>query len=278
VIIDILSDLHVDFYFKFKKPEPKAVESLYSHIILDNQKRDVGDVLIVAGDIGHYNSQNINVLKLIKEIFGYKHIICVLGNHDYYLIDRPSKSKYFLKSVYRAERMREIINSSEGMYCLDGEVVEIDGIKFGGCDGWYDGEYTKRYFGNKTDEYLDKLWGATMNDAYNIYSFNWQEYAKLEKQKIEKIYKNVDVMITHINPSIQKEHTSVSFREEDTTGFFTFDGSKYLEGGSMKYWVFGHTHTEISYECSGVKCICNPMGYPGENDYGEWTWIRSVEL
>lgn len=117
-----------------------------------------------------------------------------------------------------------------------------------------------------------------MSDAHYVLDINWQKYAKLEKEKIEKIYRNVDVMITHVNPSIEKEHTSTSFREEDTTGFFTFDGSKYLKDGNMKYWIYGHTHIEAEHIIDGVTCICNTMGYPGESANGEWVWIKSIEI
>ncbi len=289
MIIDILSDQHIDFYFKMKKPKAIAIETTYSHIFTDNQKREVGDVLVVAGDIGHYNVQNINVLEQIKEVFGYKHIVCVLGNHDYYLIDNNSRSSYSYKSLFRAERMRNHINKKEGMYCLDGNIIEIYGVRFGGCDSWYDGEYIKKHFdedGEKrqlwsnpvSDDYIHQLWKQTMYDPIAIHHLNWQEYADQEKEKIEKIYKDVDVMITHVNPSIKKEHTSASFREEPSTGFFTFNGSKYLKDGSMKYWIYGHTHVEAEFEINGVTCICNPMGYPGESGNGEWTWIKSVEI
>jgi len=32
--------------------------------------------------------------------------------------------------------------------------------------------------------------------------------------------------------------------------FFTFDGHRLMQNGSMKYWIFGHTHDrlEISIE------------------------------
>lgn len=282
--IDILSDLHIDFYFRHSLTD-EAVKSIYSHIVTDNQKREIGDVLIVAGDIGHYNAQNVTVLGIIKKIFGYKHIICVLGNHDYYLPDNGSRKDYFDKSLFRAERLRALINKEKGMHCLDGNVVEIDGVRFGGCDSWYDGEYTKQNFKESSvrkvpidDTYMNQLWKQSMHDATAIYNFNWQEYAQLEKEKIEKIYKDVDVMITHINPSINKEHTSHSFRDAESTGFFTFDGSNYLREGSMKYWIYGHTHVEMEYELYGVKCICNPMGYPSENGNGEWAWIKSIEI
>jgi len=280
--IDILSDLHVDFYFKTKITE-SSVRHLYGNILGDNTYQDtkcVGDILVVAGDIGHYNKQNIQVLKLIKEVFGYKHIICVLGNHDYYLINHGDRKNYFHRSTFRAQRMRDIINSENDMFCLDGNIVEIDGIKFGGCDSWYDGAYIREHFWKKNEEYMNGyvslLWRRTMADADYILDMDWQAYATLEKEKLQCIYTNVDVMITHVNPSIKKEHTDKKYRDLDTTGYFTFDGEELLRNGSMKYWVFGHTHDHIEYEMHGVKCICNPMGYPNESMNGNA--IRSMQI
>lgn len=42
---------------------------------------------------------------------------------------------------------------------------------------------------------------------------------------------------------------------------FSFDGEKYLKDGTMKYWIFGHTHEEMDYKEHNVRCICNPLGY-----------------
>ena len=106
----------------------------------------------------------------------------------------------------------------------------------------------------------------------------WQEFAKIQKKKIESIYKDVDIMVTHVNPSIRKEHISSSYQEEMSTGFFSFDGERFIKGGTMKYWIYGHTHIEQEYSHHGVQCICNPMGYPGENGNGEWTWIKSIQV
>ena len=80
-----------------------------------------------------------------------------------------------------------------------------------------------------------------------------------------------------LDDDMMKNFIQVS-RVHETTGFFTFDGSKYLKEGSMKYWIFGHTHDQTEFEMEGVKCICNPMGYPSENNYGELTQIRSIKL
>ncbi len=279
--IDILSDLHIDFYFR-KKPAEDQIRTLYESILGNHNGYSTGDMLIVAGDIGHYNKQNIQALKRIKDVFGYQHIICVLGNHDYYLIDHASRANYGQNSLERVQRMRELINKEEGMYCLDGNIIEINGVKFGGCDSWYDGEYIRRHFWKKDEEYMkgyvSLLWRRSMADADYIYGMEWQAYAKHQKQKLESIYQKADVMITHINPSIEKVHTNEKYRNEDTTGYFTFDGSHFLKEGSMQYWIFGHTHDRMEYEAHGVKCLCNPMGYPNESLNGQSIQPMQIEI
>ena len=277
--IDILSDLHVDFYFR-KKPTEASVRTLYEKALsLDGE---AGDVLVVAGDLGHHNRQNIRTLKVVREVFGYRHILCVLGNHDYYLLDHAGRENYFHRSAFRAQRMREIINGEEGMYALDGGVVEIEGVKFGGCDGWYDGSYIERHFPKKNetdmDDYIHRLWERTMADARYILGLKWREYAEIQKEKLRRIHREVDVMITHVNPSIRKEHSDVKYREEEMTGFFTFDGEDLLEEGSMKYWIFGHTHERTEYELHGVRCLCNPMGYPEGSMYGRAIRPMRIEI
>jgi len=92
MIVDVLSDLHLDFYFKpqLTTNANANIVSFFRPILTDNDTREIGDVLIIAGDIGHYNEQNIEVLKTIQKEF-YKHVICVLGNHDYYLVNSEAK-------------------------------------------------------------------------------------------------------------------------------------------------------------------------------------------
>lgn len=262
--IDILSDLHTDFYFH-RPPDEKKILSLYG-----NALREGGDVLVVAGDLGHNNRQSLQVLRKIREVFGYRYILCVLGNHDHYLIDPEAAGNYRNSSLRRAERMRKMINDEEGMRCLDGDVLEIDGVRFGGCDGWYDGRYIQRHFpgegsAKETEEFVSRLWRGTMADSRYLKGMDWRGHAEREKEKLRRIHDRVDVMITHVNPSIEREHTSPRYRDMETTGFFTFDGAEFLEKGSMKYWIFGHSHERIEYETHGVKCLCNAMGYPGES-------------
>lgn len=270
--IDILSDLHFDYYFT-DYPSRKDIEKIYDKIFID-----CGDVLVVAGDLGHDNAQNIRILKMIQRYY-YKNIVCVLGNHDYYLSNRIAQDDYDLNSFSRVEEMRVLINDEEDMYCLNGTVIEIDGIRFGGADGWYSDAYLKyKYpFGDFPLKSNNEMWRNCMPDSDSIFGIkNFDDIHSIEKPKLLAVYKECDVMITHVNPSFKDEHMSPKFIGEQSNTFFCFNGHEYLKDGSMMYWVFGHTHDAIEYELHGVKCICNPFGYSSESRYGDNISIKSI--
>jgi DNA repair exonuclease SbcCD nuclease subunit len=279
--IDILSDLHLDFYFDIRKPLSKyAVYSIFDPIFSNNQKRQCGDVLIIAGDIGHYNKQNIEVLKLFKEKY-YSHIICVLGNHDYYLIDNSQRELYTYNSYNRTNEMKKLINQEDGIYCLDGNIVEIDGVKFGGAMGWYSNAYLKAYYPllAVNQQSINNMWKNCSNDSKFIYGIeNYDDLYLSEYPKLEAVNKECDVMISHINPGFKDAHISQAYIGQQSNTFFTFNGYNLMYEGNMKYWIFGHTHDELEYEVDGVKCVCTPLGYPSESHYGDWTWIKSIEI
>ena len=272
--IDILSDLHFDNYFYGKYTKDDVI-SFYSQII---DFKNCGDVLVIAGDLGHNNHQNIKILKILKEF--YKNIVCVLGNHDYYLVDKESIS-LFKKSLERVSNMRELINKQENIYCLDGDIIEIDGIKFGGCNGWYNEGYLQV---NYPDEFFPKystniMWQNSTPDYINILEIeNFDDFYEMEKPKIERVYKECDVMITHINPSVKDENMNSKYKNNLSNTFFCFDGEEYLKNKSMKYWIFGHNHDVIEYKEHNVTCICNPVGYHNESGNGKWIEIKQIEI
>jgi len=261
--VDYFSDPHFDFYLQAKKLDSKAVLSFLRTLF----KYKESDILIIAGDFGHHNEQIVFIMKIIKEHF-YKHIICVLGNHDYYMVSDEIRDRYNSNSLNRAQELKGELNNINGIHCLDGDVIEVEGIKFGGCDSWYDGSYAKRLFKDRvfSESSINEMWRNSLNDYRYIYSVEkYNDIFKIELPKIKRVYKNCDVMITHVNPSSQVKHAQKCYARDETTAFFAFDGEKYIANGSMRYWVYGHTHGKNEYELADVKVICNPMGYPNEN-------------
>jgi predicted phosphodiesterase len=254
--IDILSDIHLDMWH-----DPETALTACKKKILFSKvlPKTPGEVLVIAGDLGHYNKQNLDLLKWFQEEYGYQ-ILYVWGNHDYYRVNIEQEQEY-INSIAKAEELRHMINEQKGMYHLDGEIVEIDGIKFGGCNGWYDGSL---YEGD--DDETDAFWYVWMNDC-RIKPFGntlrYDTLHKLDLPKIEALYQSCDVMITHTCPIASERIFEKMYGEfHPLRAFYCFDGEKYLKDGTMKYWVFGHTHVAYEEEYFGKKIICNAMGRP----------------
>lgn len=262
--VSILSDLHVDSHFPFSlsAPSEESVRRVFDPIF-----KTSADVLVIAGDLGHYNHQIRQIIKWLRRIY-FKNIVCVLGNHDYYLANRIMMDDFDENSLNRVNRLRNDLNEIEGVYCLNGNVVEIERVRFGGCDSWYDGQYLLHNLNPHHEhdlDHVDKSWGYWINDKANIYGVKrFDDIWEVERPKIEAVYQKCDVMITHVMPSINPKHVAEYFRDSRGTAYFCFDGEKYVKDTTSKIWVYGHTHTPNEFELHGVQVVANQLGYRGE--------------
>jgi len=285
----ILGDPHFDFYFN-----PSSVVSARAFDAKFKTLLDVApaDVLLIPGDIGHYNSQNIQCLSHLKRY--YSRIVVTFGNHDYYLISKSIVSNYQYGtnrlggSRERVAEMKLLIEKEEGIDYVDGNIVEIDGIRIGGASGWYDGSLLLN--AGKSYDDVNWEWRLQMNDANMIYP-NGTNGAKFDtlfqeqKHHMENVYQSCDIMMTHVSPlSEWNQFTEMyNFKPaiaaqipnyaadhealQDYRAFYCFDGKHLLENGFMSHWVFGHTHRnfERQYIREGkedIKILCNSIGYP----------------
>lgn len=259
---DYTSDLHFDTHLTKDFSEEEFIIKYSKYF---KNKKSI--ILVIAGDIGEDNDMNIKALCYIKKIFKYQYILLVLGNHDLYL-SNPETINLYGDSFNRIKHFKNLIKKEKDIYLLDGNIIEIEGIRFGGTMGWYDGKYITNNLNSsetKDFQYINNLWAEYFPDFMSIRDINhFNDFCRIENNKIESIYKNCDVMITHINPSIQKDHTEKKYRENDLSGFFSFDGSRFLKDTTAKVWLFGHTHYQISFKVHNVICSSNPFGYPSE--------------
>lgn len=285
--IDILSDLHINAWSKHLFPDEKEVRRILEPL---NPK---GDVLIVAGDIGEIPVQNVNFLKQLKQLY-YKEIVCVLGNHDLHCLSN--------RTLYLYDENRELVQQSgwrdyrtkiaetkalfkdAGIHLLNGEIITIDGITIGGSMGWYDGQYTKTHnisLGqHPRDRYrryhdLQDLWSDSMpdDDIKPLYRFN--DLFKEEYEKLDSIIDRCNIMISHINPSIDQIHQNPEWKDHPTCGFYSFEGRELMEKFKGSHWIFGHSHYRGEYRINEFNLIANALGYPSERRKGE---ILSIEV
>jgi len=239
----LISDIHLEFH----KDHKKVLALLKSF-----QEKNKTDYLILAGDITNFEAKNIEKFKnLIKEISGdYKKIFMVLGNHEYYGSD-ISKNEECV-SRYKS------LNICDNLIILDNEVYVIDEP---------DPEIT----------YGTAIFGATLWSKINDFSYNGsndkyyikKEFMLKNHDKTIEILKDVSkedyqfIVVTHHLPSFK--FIVPKYKNDPYNTMFASDCDFLFKDFFIKYWTFGHTHTSINQEEEGIKFLCNPMGYPGEN-------------
>ncbi len=262
--VSILSDLHLDSHFPLTLAPPSESEV---RRVFDPIFQTPAEVLVIAGDLGHYNHQNRQIIKWLRRLY-FENIVCVLGNHDYYLSNRIMMDDFNEDSFERVRALRAELNAIDGVYCLDGNVVEIEGVRFGGCDSWYDGTYWLSNLNSHylyCDHHVQEHWKLSMPDASAIKGIkHYDDIWKIEQPKIERVYKECDVMITHVMPSIDPQHVDRHYRSDRGASFFTFNGEKYLKETTAHTWIYGHSHTNQEADVFDVRMVANQMGYRGE--------------
>lgn len=272
---DLISDIHLDFWVDIKSNEQKQqsnIDDLVDSLVPPDQP---SSTLVIAGDLGHYNLQNEMMLKSFKRY--YDHILFVFGNHDLYLVSNKALWRYNRKSMRRRDEMKCLAELIEGVICLDGVCITLDGVTYGGAGGWYDFSFGTQMLGMGRSHLYD-LWKRSMNDAHLIYprfsdsdllDFFYQEYKKLES-----IFDQSQVIVTHVGPDWSRVHGCYAY--DPVSSFYYFNGTSLLERARGKIWCFGHTHNHYSYyHSSGCYMVNNALGYPGENPR---TKIQTIEV
>ncbi|MFC8686008.1 metallophosphoesterase [Brevibacillus porteri] len=264
---DLISDVHLDFWVKVENPLHKMMPQIRSFInsILPETPHKV---LVIAGDLGHYNWQNKLLIEELKQT--YEHILIVAGDHDYYLVSANQEKQYRGKSHNRVVEMKEICKEFSNVHYLDGDTVEIDGTAYGGVGMWYDFSYGIKESGYSKEALYSKWWDV-MNDSRLIKGLLDKSFtfADEEKKKFEAIVESADVIITHVGGEWSKERPDLS------NSFYYFDGSNHFDTLKGKVWCYGHTHRRQDYEAYGCRFVNAALGYADE---GKGRKIVQIEM
>jgi Icc-related predicted phosphoesterase len=258
VSFDYINDIHLDFWVVKDHNSIKEENKIrdFANLLL-NKKRS--DYLLIGGDIGHFNNQNKIFLDEMSTC--YKEIYLVFGNHDLYLISNNQSYKYNRRSFNRIYEMKEWIDNQENINYLDGNIVDVEGIKITGVNMWYDFSYGIK-MGKSRQQVLNE-WSSLSNDSKKILNVNIENYFNEEKEKLDNVIEESDIIITHVGPDVRlSEYTG---KQKIYNSYYFFDGINYIEELENKIWLFGHIHTRKDIIRDGWRIISHAIGYNDEN-------------
>lgn len=239
--IRLLSDLHTEFRLPYKT-QPLA-----------NYKGE--DVLVLAGDIASGSTNTMEVLKFFKAQ-GYKHVIYVPGNHEYYGT-----------SIYDFdEKMRNKTANLEGIHFLNPGQVEIDGVLFIGATLWTN--FHNDFFAMKAASRAISDFSYIKGFSPEMPKFSTDDAVKLFNKHFDYIkdaYENRGnrkvVVVTHFLPAVECISPRFQNPADLLNDYFANDLGGYISEMSDTTWLFGHTHDSVDKVLGDTRVVANPHGY-----------------
>ena len=200
------------------------------------------DVCVLAGDLGTIKFRRTYVKFLTEIKKRFKHVILVMGNHEYY----GSTIEGGLADAQK-------ITNDVGDHLLDvnlgTENLVLDGVTFWGSTLWTDF--------NKGDFFALNAYVNNLNDAKVIKEFTSSECLEQHKKAVEKINWDADVVISHHRPIFRK-HADLEI-SDNTYSFCCTTLEDRIYDSNIKYWMFGHTHDNSCVDVGGTKVVTNQV-------------------
>lgn len=252
--IRIVNDLHLEISPDFRLP-----------IVAD----EANTVLVLAGDICR-----IDKLASYTEFFAdvcsrFYYVLYVFGNHEFYR-NKMGEAEITFKKVV-ADHYYNIL------FCSDGATIEIDDITFVMATLWTAWNHPQNLVG-VSNEFSMQHCRRSMGDFFIIKDENDRTLTPQKTKLIHDIHldyivnaierRRTDkvVVITHHAPSVRSIHGR--FWKDDLNPAFTSHLSPLLAKLKPDVWIHGHTHDNFDYmDNEKTRIICNPRGYPGENEW-----------
>jgi len=280
IIIQVISDIHLEFYNSYPKIKPLA------------------KYLFLAGDIGTISNQyDLKVKNFLSYCsINWEKTFYVLGNHEFYQTEEFAYQKTSFEELEL--KYKQICSELPNVYLLDNSFQEIEpGINVYGTTLWTSYEISNKN-SNKNFMILgengnygcvsrieDVLNDFNMiaikphnNSKHNI-SLN-KEYinskSKFQLEELEKYLSNLNpntksIILTHFPPIRNgSSNPKYSSQPEYLANYFSWNNiySK-LSMSNVVGWISGHTHWCYDINISNVRFISNQMGYKNECLKGE---------
>lgn len=235
--LQFASDLHLEFHEN-------------SRWLRQNPLTPVGDVLLLAGDIGYLGDDNYS-----KHPFWswaadhFEQVIAIPGNHELYkdfdinelhegwtLDIRPNVKAYYNQTLHLNDDVDLVLSTlwahvpPEDAFYTERGVTDFHRI--------HDGKF------------------RLSSDRFNLEHERCKEFIRREvtASKVRHI-----LVATHHVPSFAL--MAKEFVGSPINGAFTAELGNMIAEFPIEYWIYGHSHRNIEATIGNTRCVCNQLGY-----------------
>lgn len=193
------------------------------------------DIIVLAGDNASTKQPEIESLfNAVRTAIPLKPIYAVRGNHDYW------------NAGYKTPLGMKIANWNDmcvkyNIISLDGQMVEVDGIKMYGWHNWYG---TSRHLRDTNDEYHLEI----------------EEDLRLYKDDMDSFWRYIDA---GVKADVLVNHMPIFPRPgQDLWGGILHQWEALKENNMLpRVYLYGHTHQFDDTVRDGVRCCMTGSDY-----------------
>lgn len=243
--IQILSDLHLEFL------SPSQMDRLVEKIGC------VGDVLVLAGDIGNGMAPHYRNF-IEKMATQFEKVFLVVGNHEYYGNDIETTN----------EQIRSVCDNWNNVSLLCSGWEDYRGVRWIGTTLWSHVEETTQCFTNDI-RYIQNM-------PLRKYNQRHHEAVHFLTETLERSKDKPCIVITHYLPSMTLIHEKYKSKEDEPFNqWFASSLDNLIESHTqhVPLWIYGHTHDPSRKRLFDTDMVCNPVGYEGENKHPNWNFV-----
>lgn len=234
--IQYASDLHLEFKenASYLKHNPLAV---------------VGDILILAGDIGYLGDQNYS-----RHLFwdwaseNFKQVIVAMGNHEFY--------KYFdIATLYNGYKLQ--IRRNVAAYY--NAVIPIGDIDIVVSTLWASIPLKEAAYTEQVISDFKRI--MCKGEILTFADFNNEHRRCLDfiKSAVSESQARHKIVVSHHVPSFKM--IGPKFKYSKANGAFTAELEDFIRASDIEFWIYGHSHYNIDVQIGNTLCLSNQLGY-----------------
>jgi predicted MPP superfamily phosphohydrolase len=229
--IQVLSDIHLEFYRHFPKIPVYA------------------KYLFLAGDIGRIDKENFKLFfdNLTKD---WSKIFYVLGNHEFYV---DGKNIFQLTQDYT-----QFFKQYQNIHLLDRNKIILDDYEVLGCTLW-----------SKPIEYNKCLndFNCILNE--NNLPISLEDFHEMHNRDLKWLVDNYNsdkktIIMTHF-PLISEGVGLEKYKNQPESISTYFTNNISLKNKEQLVCISGHTHFSHDFFKEDIRYISNQMGYPDQS-------------
>ena len=252
VKVQYASDLHIEFINNKK-------------YLIDNPIKPIGEVLILAGDIGkldnHFFANNDDIISYFSN--NWKLVLIIPGNHEYYhifdyeLINQPSLE----------------IKIKDNVWVVNNKTINYKDIYFICTTLWSHIPVQHGiYVSNRVSDFMAIKDGENTSLTFDKFNKLYYQSVDFLKEELEK-YKNEKIVVaTHHGPTNKINHND--FKNSRINCAFISELGNLITNSNIKYWIYGHTHRNIDTKIENTKIVSNQLGYVDANEHKDFKFNK----